>query len=489
MRLVRRLTLYLLLAVGTVFVIDTAIGIRSHLALFDEDAREDERLLSLALARAFERTWQQQGPESAHELLRSMDDGLLDVGIRFVYLDEERGAPFGPEAPKPALRAAIRDKAVTHVREEGEPEARLYTYAPLNVPSDRPMALEVIEPLSHESEYLQDRILRKLVTAAALVTVCGLVAWLVGLRVVGRPVQALVAQARRIGRGDFSTPLVLPQRDELAQLASEMNAMASALEVAARRVEEETSARLRALEQLRHADRLTTVGKLASGLAHELGTPLNVIAGRARMIANGEIDGPEEGAESARIIADQADRMTRIVRQLLDFARRRPTEKCSADVGEIARQTAAMLEPLAAKRNVALDCAAPAAPVRAVVDAPQIQQALTNLVVNAIQACEREREVAISVSRREDAPDGRHGARLAGPFALIEVRDQGAGIPAEHLDEVFDPFFTTKPVGEGTGLGLSVAHGIALEHGGWIDVDSEPGRGSCFRIWLPQGAA
>jgi signal transduction histidine kinase len=72
---------------------------------------------------------------------------------------------------------------------------------------------------------------------------------------------------------------------------------------------------------------------------------------------------------------------------------------------------------------------------------------------------------------------------------VLEVRDQGTGIAAEKLPEIFDPFFTTKPVGEGTGLGLSVAHGIAQEHGGWIEVVSEPERGSCFRIWLPQGAA
>jgi signal transduction histidine kinase len=261
-----------------------------------------------------------------------------------------------------------------------------------------------------------------------------------------------------------------------------MNSMAAELDAAAQEVARETAARLRALEQLRHADRLTTAGKLASGLAHELGTPLNVVAGRAKMIASDEVESPAEGRESARIIAEQAERMTRIVRQLLDFARRGVSEKRSTDLGALASQTAALLEALASKRGVSLRCAEPARPVWAGVDAAQISQAVTNLVVNAIHASAAGSEVTLAVSACDVAPEGRPG-----PWVVLEVRDRGTGISAEQLPEIFDPFFTTKPVGEGTGLGLTVAHGIAEEHGGWIDVESEPSRGSCFRIWLPRG--
>jgi signal transduction histidine kinase len=185
---------------------------------------------------------------------------------------------------------------------------------------------------------------------------------------------------------------------------------------------------------------------------------------------------------------EQAERMTRIVRQLLDFARRGVGEKRSTDVTALIGQTATLLEALAAKRGVALRCVASERPVRAAVDAAQIQQALTNLVVNAVHASASGGEVTLRACVREETPEGRR-ERWRGPWAVLEVRDRGAGIPADHLPEIFDPFFTTKPVGEGTGLGLAVAHGIVEEHGGWIDVDSEPARGSCFRIWLPQGAA
>jgi two-component system NtrC family sensor kinase len=134
--------------------------------------------------------------------------------------------------------------------------------------------------------------------------------------------RAISAKARRIGEGDFSGPLRLPSKDELAMLVAEMNAMCERLAMAARRVGEETRSRIAVVNQLRHADPLTTVGKLASGLAHELGTPLNVIEARSDMIASGETS-LEESRDYARVIRQASERMTALVRQLLDFARPR----------------------------------------------------------------------------------------------------------------------------------------------------------------------
>jgi signal transduction histidine kinase len=121
----------------------------------------------------------------------------------------------------------------------------------------------------------------------------------------------------------------------------------------------------------------------------------------------------------------------------------------------------------------------------ALVDPSQVQQALTNLVVNAIQATARGGHVWIRIDGQE-LPGGPAAGQRSGAYAVLAVEDDGEGIPVDRLPAIFDPFFTTKAVGEGTGLGLAVAHGIVQEHGGWIDVRSEPGRGSCFRIWLPR---
>jgi signal transduction histidine kinase len=487
MKLVRRLTLYLLVAFGLVFALDAWLSVREHLRLFDADLRRDERLLGRALRHAVEEAWRARGEAHALALVRGANDRESQVRIRVVFLDGGRETDHAPDAPQQALEALRRERVVSQFRrEEGEP--RLYTYMPLEIPGERSAALELSEPLEHEHEYLEARIRRSLSTATLLVLASGLVAWIVGVRVVGRPIRALVEKARRIGAGDFSGPLRLVRGDELAQLADELNATAEHLDAAARKVSSESAGRIAALEQLRHADRLTTVGRLASGLAHELGTPLNVVSGRARMILDRETLGPGETAKAAGIIVDQAERMTRIVRQLLDFARRRSPEKRPLDAAQLARQTAALLEPLAARRGVELRCAGPTAPLTVSADPSQLPQALTNLVVNAIQATPRGGHVRIWVAAQDVAP-GAPGGRRPGPHAVFEVEDDGEGIPGDRLGAIFDPFFTTKPVGEGTGLGLSVAHGIVEEHGGWIEVRSEPGRGSSFRIGLPREVA
>jgi signal transduction histidine kinase len=247
-----------------------------------------------------------------------------------------------------------------------------------------------------------------------------------------------------------------------------MNAMAARLEVA--------------LEQLRRSDRLATVGTLAAGVAHELGTPLNVILLRAKRQRAG--DGTaEETLEGAGVVIEQAERMTRIIRQLLDFARPRPPAKARVDVRAIARSTLDVLEPLAAKRGVTLGLAE-AAPATASVDADQLQQVLANLVVNGVHAMKRGGALTISVAHARARPPAPSEAREGG-YIRIDVRDRGEGVPPRILEHLFEPFHTTKDVGEGTGLGLSIAHGIVREHGGWIGVETGPG-GSCFSVFIPE---
>jgi len=487
MKLVRRLTFYILFVIGAVVTIDTWLGVRDHLKLFEDDARRDERVLGRAFATALEAEWRARGEEPALALIEAANRHEEGVEIRLVYLDAGRGDPFAPEVSGDALKASLSKEAVAQVRAEGEQGARLVTYVPLAIPDERAAVLEMSETLAQERTYPEKRVRRTLAAAALTLLTCGVVAWGVGLQLVGRPVARLVEKARRIGAGDFSEPLVLSGRDEFSLLADELNAMAEHLAAATRRLTAESGARIATLEQLRHADRLTTVGKLAAGLAHELGTPLNVISGRAQMIASGETADSDEAVACASIIEQQSERMTTIVRQLLDFARRRSPEKVPTDVGQLVRQTAALLEPFAAKRKVRLVCDEPASRLLAPLDGSQMQQALANLVVNAIQASEGPASVRVAAFPERTAARG-EAANAAGPHAVLEVSDEGSGMAPDRLSVIFDPFFTTKEVGEGTGLGLSVAHGIVKEHGGWIEVESEPGRGSRFRIFVPAEA-
>jgi signal transduction histidine kinase len=265
-------------------------------------------------------------------------------------------------------------------------------------------------------------------------------------------------------------------RDEIGALGREMNRMGE-------RLEQATRAKAEALEQLRHADRLSTVGKLAAGIAHELGTPLNVIAARAKQVRTGAAQG-DKARSAAEIIETQCRDMTRIIRQLLDFARPRPARRVPQDLGELARGTLEALAPLAGSRGVMLRFQA-SAPLHASVDPGQVRQVLVNLVMNAVQASPRNERVTVTVDTVDAAPPSAPGTPPM-PCARVTVEDRGPGIPAEVRARLFEPFFTTKDVGEGTGLGLSVAHGLAQEHGGWIAVDSEPGRGSRFSLLLPR---
>ena len=234
---------------------------------------------------------------------------------------------------------------------------------------------------------------------------------------------------------------------------------------------------------LERADRLATVGRLAAGIAHELGTPLAVVAGRARQLAAGTVPAGETTAV-ARGIADQADRMAGIIRQLLDYARRRGPRPGRFDVRTLLRQVVALMDPVAARREVQLVLAE--LPVARVVrfDGSQMMQVMTNLVENALHATAAGGLVTLSLEEADLAPPADTGLP-ARRYLGLRVKDTGVGIGAEQLQQVFEPFFTTKDTGEGTGLGLSVAQGIVRDHDGWIAVESQLGQGSSFIVQLP----
>jgi len=214
---------------------------------------------------------------------------------------------------------------------------------------------------------------------------------------------------------------------------------------------------------------------------------LNVIEARADMIASGEIS-VVESREYARVIREASERMTRLIQQLLDFARPRRATPASHSVFELVASTVEMLKPLAARKQVRLLAVEHERQIRAFVDPGQLQQVLTNLIVNAIQAMQRPGTVESSVRiLRVEPPADIGGAE--GDFVCIEVRDEGVGIQPENMPHLFEPFFTTKDVGSGTGLGLAVAYGIVRDHGGWIGVRSEPNRGAEFRVFLRKGIA
>lgn len=480
MKLTRKLALAWTLALTLVFSGDAWLQVRRDTQLFTEDLANDQRMLSESFANVIEEVFAMHGPDGARMLVRHIDESEAPIFIEWLPLaggSVATAAPTLTEADHDALDLG-ETISITSLDEEGqESHATLRAIFHEGEPA---ALLRVSEPLTPQIDYIQQGELQilgaLLLSLLALVGLAGGLGWVM----VGRPAERLTLAARRIGSGNLDMPVEVGSNDELGRLGRELETMRRQLAESRSRLEEETEARLEAIRQVRHADRLRTVGQLSSGIAHELGTPLGVIAGRASMIENDRVPA-EKLHRTAAIIHQQADRMTAVVRQLLDFARRGTAERAPADLADLVRRSVDLLQPLARPGGISLKTRLPDEPVLVHLDTPQMEQALTNLVQNAVQASKPGDVVEIGISH-ESRPDSEELA------ARLWVRDHGHGIAHADLQHLFDPFFTTKDVGEGTGLGLSVAHGIVSEHGGEIQVESEPGVGSRFSIVLPMQA-
>ena len=474
MRLARKLILATVIGLTVVFAANAYYRVRRERAAFDRDMRDDHAALAQVLRTAVTEMWRNSGRQAAMDLVASVEAPSQALRVRWIDKDDL------------PLRVPPRDRLVTDVR--------------ICIASECPGFLEISESLGFADAYAHKTLIRTTIVALIGLSCAVLLSTLVGIWFVGKPMQLLVEKAKRIGAGDVEGPLAIRQHDEIGELAAEMNAMCIRLAETRYALSAETEARLRAQEQLRHADRLATVGKLASGIAHELGTPLGVALVRANMIASNSASS-REVRDAAHIIGEQIDRITHIVRQLMDFARGRgspapgpQSRRQPADLRQIAQAALAMLAPLAIKRSIAFELVladhAPQPPA----NPEQIEQVLVNLLVNAIHASERAGRIVVTVASDEATPPADvtpavYDSANKPRYAMVSVKDEGAGIAPEILPRIFEPFFTTKHVGEGTGLGLSVAYGIVREHGGWIEVVSERNKGSCFSVYLPMDFA
>jgi signal transduction histidine kinase len=472
MKLARKLILALVLVQLIVLAVSGWLRVQRELLLWQSDTRSDHELLARVLAPAFEQTWLREGRQAALEQLgRAGQQEHGRVSIRFVD---------HPTASLPApgdWHRTVVPLTIGAGTSAGAPVIR--------------GALEISESRREEAVHVRATVVRAVASAGIqALGVCAVV-FALSVVLVGRPIGRLREKTRRIGAGDLSGPLELAQRDEIGELAADLNAMCERLSEAQRRLAAETDGRVRAVEQLQHADRLATVGKLSSGVAHEIGTPLGIMLAHARLIEDATANEPAI-QKSARSIASQVERVSHIIRQLLDFARGQRPAVVGASSGDgetvnlhaLAGASIALLQPVAAKANVFLSVTTEDAAVFARAGAGPLQQVLLNLLMNAIQAMPSGGEVTIVATRvRAQTP-----AELGGgesDYARLEVADQGTGMPPEVLAHIFEPFFTTKPPGQGTGLGLSVCHGIIREQSGFMTVTSEVGKGSRFAVHLP----
>jgi len=264
-----------------------------------------------------------------------------------------------------------------------------------------------------------------------------------------------------------------PELDEGPFLKEERNlidavARQVALIIERRQAEEE---KWRLQDQLRHADRLATIGLLAAGVAHELNEPLGNILGFAQLAK--KCRGlPDSAKQDIGKIESASLHAREVIKKLLVFARQMPPEKTQVNLDEVVEETLDFFESRCAEIGIEVECLLSRDLPEITADPAQLNQVLVNLVVNALQAMPEGGKLTVRT-------------RACDRDVSLIVEDTGAGMSEEVLEQIFVPFFTTKDVGEGTGLGLPVAHGIVTSHGGSIRVESKVGRGTRFEIRLP----
>jgi two-component system NtrC family sensor kinase len=277
--------------------------------------------------------------------------------------------------------------------------------------------------------------------------------------------------------------------DELAAMVEERTReLAKTNQELRREIQERIQAeeeRVKLERQFRQAQKMEAIGQLAAGVAHDFNNILTVIQGYARML---ELQIEEGGlnAKAVGAIISSSERAANLVRQLLLFSRKGAMQFRNVDLRETMQNLSNMLRELVGEHiSIRTTCAPELAPIYA--DQGMIEQVIVNLVVNARDAISREGRIEMQASTVEITPSvaKANPDRRAGCFACLAISDTGSGIAPELFAHLFEPFFTTKEVGKGTGLGLATVYGIVRQHQGWIEVDSELGVGTTFRILFP----
>ena len=308
---------------------------------------------------------------------------------------------------------------------------------------------------------------------------------------VHEPVRLLRDGTVRLGRGDLGVQIPVRSSDELGELAASFNEMSSQVRVAREesnalalaledRVQRKTAELRRAQEQMIQAEKLTSLGKLAAVVAHEINNPLSGILTYARLLRKWIERGDSlEGhsvdmREALQLIENESRRCGDIVRNLLTFARVQPLNVTDFDVNRIVRQTVKLVEHKLDLGNIVphLELGDDLPQLRG--DSGQIEQLLLAIIMNAIEAMPREGNLHIVTVANAEAD-----------AIVIRIEDDGVGIAPDILPRLFEPFTTTKEEGKGVGLGLAISHAIVDRHGGTIVVQSEVGKGTTFTITLP----
>jgi signal transduction histidine kinase len=460
----------------------------------EEDARIFTETLTLAVSRNVRR-----GRTTA-ELKELLDEILQRPGLALVAIYAPAGQAVANAVAdgqsRPEADAAVQEvqrtrKAATLriVRTTGE---TLQLLRPFRWSDGRTAVLEVRQSLEGAARQFAQALRERL--ASRLIVLVGFVLSIVAVArwSIARPIRRLVEGARAVGRGDLQQRIEIRRRDEIGELADEFNRMSESLQRAHAALLQESEARLRLEAEVHQAQKLAEVGMLAAEVAHEVGTPLNVVSGRAEALAR-HIPHDHPGRHHIDVIVSQTERITRIIRALLDYTRpRRPTLRGEV-LPPLLGRVVDLLRGRSRDRGVRIVLELPAALPPVLGDADQLQQLFLNVLVNAIDASPPGGVIRVTSGGASTLPESHRVRATRGvtnqPSLEIRVIDEGAGLTAEQLAHAFEPFFSTKKQGQGTGLGLPIVEEIVRAHRGEVELLSVVGRGTELIVRLPLAAA
>lgn len=461
-----------------------ALELREETRDLRAEVTREVTLLGTAMQAVVQGAARDSRPNAVHETMAALERVEPSYAL-FVFdaaqrLREQAGAhpPDLPPVSDAVAQAAAAGKPLVHFTHEGA-RGHVMLAAPLFDEQHTPLGtVALVRPLHDVQKALWHT--RRFIVASVLMLIAALVGLCYGLGsfYVGRPLQALLRGLRALGTG--ATPPLLPEgrRDEVGAVAVEFNRMVSALAAARAQIAHEADARRVMEAHLQRLDKLATVGQLAAGLAHEIGSPLQVLNGRARALHVRTVD--PETKRYAGIFVEQTDRIAHIVGQLLRFARRSPPRLQPSDLKKVLPEVVDLVELLARRKQISLTLHIDAAVPQLLADPAQVQQIALNLLSNAIAATPARGRVAIRVTC--EAPSAE---RMTPASAHLIVEDTGPGMDAETRTRLFEPFFTTRAQEGGSGLGLAVVHSLVQEHGGTVWAESVAAGGSRFHVLLP----
>ncbi len=439
-------------------------------------AESETRLLGRSLQVAFENALRDRQLDDVAETLSAL--ARVDPNVA-VYVYDVAGSLAGATAaalPSPAVTQMahdVRDRVHTIVTFSPAQQPKMLRVAMLmhNEPLTGTAAIVLEKPLTEMQRDLNLTRRYTLTTLATLVLTVAALAWIIARTYVGRPLSRLIADMRSVRRGTLPVGEAPSRSDELGEVQHEFELLVRDLRAAQVRASHEAEARQRMERGLQQADKLITLGQLSAVLAHEIGSPLQILEGRARALVKHAAD-PKATGRTAVMLVEQTERITRIVAQMLCMTRRRPPVRRIIDADVCVRKVVALLDIEARRRDLRITVETRGA-CQVCADTDQLQQVALNLIRNSLDASPSGGEVRV---------------RLGGDAAqfVLEVADEGHGIPNDIRPHFFEPFFTTKIDSGGHGLGLCVVQAIVQEHHGQVAFP-QVATGCVAQVCLPRG--